>query len=183
MEGQFKPELGASVCWLLNYEHLRIFHWLLWYKLDCPSMNKQKGGSVNISDAFESYGLSHSSSLSLTSDITIRWQVLSPSVRLVMRNDLMLFVMRVRVLVHVVECILPTLWALLSRLVLQNECCMKHCSELGSRHLACPCPILRVRLHRTLVSVGVTFFLPCFDPDMQRRWRSAFEPRIIWRTY
>ena len=72
-------------------------------------MNKQKGGSVNISDAFESYGLSHSSSLSLTSDITIRWQVLSPSVRLVMRNDLMLFVMRVRVLVHVVECILPTL--------------------------------------------------------------------------
>ena len=32
----------------------------LLYKLDCPSMNKQKGGSVNISDAFESYGLSNS---------------------------------------------------------------------------------------------------------------------------
>ena len=35
-----------------------------YYELDCPSMNKQKGGSVNISDAFESYGLSTSFILS-----------------------------------------------------------------------------------------------------------------------
>lgn len=33
--------------------------WCLFlFVLDCPSMNKEKGGTVNISDAFESYGTS-----------------------------------------------------------------------------------------------------------------------------
>ena len=71
-------------------------------------MNKQKGESVNISDAFESYGFSDSFILSSTND-PIRWQVLSLLVRSAMRNDLMLFVMAVRVLELAVECSLPTL--------------------------------------------------------------------------
>lgn len=50
---------------------------------------------------------------------TIRRQVLSLLVRSAMRNDSMLFVMPVRVLELAVECSLPTLWARLSRLVLQ----------------------------------------------------------------
>src|SRR4051812_49397952 len=37
-----------SAFWLLK---------LLISLIDCPSMGKQKGGTVNISDAFESYGM------------------------------------------------------------------------------------------------------------------------------
>ena len=64
---------------------------------------------MNVSDAFESYGLSNSFSLFLTNIFTIGRQVLSPLVRSAKRNDSMLFVMPVRVLELVVECTLRTL--------------------------------------------------------------------------
>lgn len=65
---------------------------------------------MNISDAFESYGLSKSFLVNRQQTIfTMRRQVLSLLVRLVMRNASMLFVMPVRVLELAVECSLPTL--------------------------------------------------------------------------
>ena len=56
------------VCWLLDSDMSTLAN-LRKYKLDCPSMDKHKGGSVNISDAFESYGLSNSFDLSSTNDL------------------------------------------------------------------------------------------------------------------
>lgn len=83
-------------------------------------MNKQKGGSVNISDAFESYGLFNSFSFIFNKCLPICRQVLSLLVRSAKRNDSMLFVIPVRVLGLAVECSPPTQWAQLSRSVSQT---------------------------------------------------------------
>jgi hypothetical protein len=81
-------------------------------------MDKQKGGSVNISDAFESYGRCRN---------TYHWrtrlkllyveQVHLPSEKLVTKSDSTLFATLAQVQVPVAECIPRTLWAPLLRLV------------------------------------------------------------------
>ena len=56
-------------------------------RLDCASMGKTKGGSVNISDAFESYGACFPDGGPLYFRVVpIKIQVHSPSERLTMSN-------------------------------------------------------------------------------------------------